>query len=389
MVSYKSHIAKLQMLIICILAISACTFGQTKICNLEQSPRTTGNVSYGPSNNWSTVNRILEQDDDHASVSLLAGQDSKYVRIREFAFLVPDYANIIGAKVTVVRKADASANMFDKSVRLTIDETAMGDEKANTSLAWTSSNTTVTYGDSLDDWGLGLTPSMVNNADFGVLVSVNRTTGSGSKKAYIDYLTLRITYEVPFSKACLESLPIDLISFQGKQSNSTNYLTWKTASEDNISHFVVQRSTDGINYNDISIVKANGGQKLNSYNFQDKNSAKGKAYYRLLYVDMQGVAANYGKIISLNSAVLNTNVYPNPYQEGNSLMLNLEQSDLVGPISLSIVNATGTAILNNTTIDSGLSQIDISNYLANQPNGMYNIQVSSLDGMQNLKLIKQ
>jgi hypothetical protein len=44
-------------------------------------------------------------------------------------------------------------------------------------------------------------------------------------------------------------------------------VTWRTGDETDVAHYVVQRSTDGRNYEDIATIAANG----NSFSYHDKD----------------------------------------------------------------------------------------------------------------------
>jgi hypothetical protein len=83
-------------------------------------------------------------------------------------------------------------------------------------------------------------------------------------------------------------------SFTGKLNNSNNRidLKWATTSEKNVSHFVIEKSTDGKNYSQVGIVFAYGNtSETMNYPFIDKNINAGQAgtiYYRLRSVDNDG-----------------------------------------------------------------------------------------------------
>ena len=89
----------------------------------------------------------------------------------------------------------------------------------------------------------------------------------------------------------LSVLPIELISFEGKEiSENTILLNWKTASEINNDYFNVERSTDGENYYSIGIVKGFGNSSQDhSYQLTDYDFGKAKInYYRLDQTDFDG-----------------------------------------------------------------------------------------------------
>lgn len=98
--------------------------------------------------------------------------------------------------------------------------------------------------------------------------------------------TVTLTYVAPVT------LPVSLVSFNAmlNENNKVN-LSWTTAMELNVSHFVVEKSTDGNNYSDAGIVFAvgNSSEKVN-YAFIDNlgNTQAKIIYYRLRSVDVDG-----------------------------------------------------------------------------------------------------
>ena len=96
-----------------------------------------------------------------------------------------------------------------------------------------------------------------------------------------------------FSLAPFTTLPVKLTAFNAVLNNSSKRvdLTWSTSSEINVSHFVVEKSTDGTNYKDAGVVFAYGSATEKAdYTLAD-NIANDQAkiiYYRLRSVDIDG-----------------------------------------------------------------------------------------------------
>ncbi|MBI5856473.1 MAG: hypothetical protein HZB42_02385 [Sphingobacteriales bacterium] len=88
-------------------------------------------------------------------------------------------------------------------------------------------------------------------------------------------------------------LPVKLISFNAilSQDQSKVNLTWTTAQEMNASHFIVERSIDGITFNEAGMVFAVGNtNEQQNYQYSDKiaNINSSIIYYRLRQVDVDG-----------------------------------------------------------------------------------------------------
>ncbi|MFC5284068.1 beta strand repeat-containing protein [Pedobacter alpinus] len=124
------------------------------------------------------------------------------------------------------------------------------------------------------------------------------------------------------------TLPVTLISFTAKAVNQTTVLNWKTTSEVNLSHYLVQRSNDGVSFETLSTISANNKVGVFNYGFIDKSPAFGANYYQLISVDIDGTevvskieAVNFGSVISLS-------VYPNP-TKGNVNIAGLTKGDVI------------------------------------------------------------
>ncbi len=98
---------------------------------------------------------------------------------------------------------------------------------------------------------------------------------------------------------CLVTLPLTLVHFSGTRQGNNIVLKWKTAEEVNTSHFIVERSTDGVHFTGIQQVKTSGVSAGN-YSAIDYQPQPGKLYYRLQMVDKDGKFTN-STIIAINS----------------------------------------------------------------------------------------
>ncbi len=109
-------------------------------------------------------------------------------------------------------------------------------------------------------------------------------------------------------------LPIELLSFNGTLHEKYNLLEWVTATEKNNDYFTVQRSFDGITFENIGTVKGAGNSNLPlNYSLKDNHPANGITYYQLMQTDFDGTTSKSG-IIALNRKNTNciVNAFPNP-----------------------------------------------------------------------------
>jgi hypothetical protein len=112
-------------------------------------------------------------------------------------------------------------------------------------------------------------------------------------------------------------LPVKLVQFAAAYQGSSVRVTWATASEQNSSHFLVQRSGDGISFADVQRVNAQGTTaQHHAYQHLDVAPLPGISYYRLRQVDTDG-SASYSPVVSVRAPAERVEapqlvVYPNP-----------------------------------------------------------------------------
>lgn len=155
------------------------------------------------------------------------------------------------------------------------------------------------------------------------------------------------------------SLPVELISFAAVELNSMIELKWSTASEINNAGFEVQRSKDGVQFENLQFVDGNGNsQEILEYNFIDKDAKLGESYfYRLRQIDFDG-KFEFSDIIkaSLNeNATVIGDIYPNPSESGQiNVDMNTEEE---GDWTISLLDLTGREIATEQrTITTGASK---------------------------------
>jgi len=173
-------------------------------------------------------------------------------------------------------------------------------------------------------------------------------------------------------------LPLRLISFTAKLANGKSNLKWVSENEINVSHFDVERSSDGNRFEKLTEITSKGG---GIYNMVDAAPLKGVNYYRLKMVDKDGkfTYSNIEVVKVLSNAGFGFNMYPNP----NKGILILEPSLLDKPVTISIFDQQGRMVLVKQI--TGITSINI-NQLAN---GVYTVKMIHNTDIKTAKLIKQ
>jgi hypothetical protein len=110
--------------------------------------------------------------------------------------------------------------------------------------------------------------------------------------------------------AACQALPVELISFTGKQLEKHNVLVWVTASEINNDYFEIERSANGVTFETIGIIKGANNKQQHQYEYRDEHPFVGINYYRLKQVDTDGKFAYSDIIILKNTHKGEVGVYP-------------------------------------------------------------------------------
>lgn len=101
------------------------------------------------------------------------------------------------------------------------------------------------------------------------------------------------------------ALPVELVSFEGKQLDRKNILEWQTASEVNSDIWEIEYSTDAVEWMLIGDVPGVGNTNSDTYyTFTHETYRKGIFnYYRIIQIDYDGMQKIYGPIAIDNRTV--------------------------------------------------------------------------------------
>jgi hypothetical protein len=126
-------------------------------------------------------------------------------------------------------------------------------------------------------------------------------------------------------------LPIKLLYFNAKKVGNDVVMNWATASEQNNDHFTVEKSTSGLDFEDIHQVLAAGfSQQLLKYTYTDKNVGSGKLYYRLRQNDFDGkyTHSSIVAVRTMETSINNGRIYPMPVMDEMYVNFNVADIDL-------------------------------------------------------------
>ena len=189
------------------------------------------------------------------------------------------------------------------------------------------------------------------------------------------------------------ALPVELIYFTAAPNNNNALLNWATASEENNAYFGIERSVDGVTFEQIGQVPGhvNSTTTIN-YEYTDPNISSYNVnvlYYRLKQVDQNG-EYKYSEIAAVN--VSNTlppfyiiSSYPNPFSDNFSVSF---YSPTPQPVKMSVYDVRG-ALVSEETIGAevGMNVYTIPNG-AGLAKGFYTMSISTRERDFGIKMLK-
>lgn len=178
-------------------------------------------------------------------------------------------------------------------------------------------------------------------------------------------------------------LPIKLSAFTAKEKDCDVVLNWEIAGADNFSHFTLERSNAGNDFQALATFKYEDGRY--AYRYIDAQPGASKWYYRLKLTDLDG-SYDYSSIAALNlghcAPVTDVvRLYPNPSTDRITLAcpISIAQVEIVslsGKLLYSYTPATGTTF----------QAIDLEHI----PPGIYLVRTTKANGAVDIqKLIKE
>ena len=176
-------------------------------------------------------------------------------------------------------------------------------------------------------------------------------------------------------------LPVALVYFDGEQVQNKIQTSWTTLTETNNNYFTVEKSSDGISFEEIGKVNGSGTTSIpHNYSFTDESPQPGANYYRLTQTDINGTKGIY-KIIAVEFSMP---AQPCDFSVYSSSPVNFTvqfpdcPADNSGNVSIDLIDVNGKIISNSLTQRNPnggfVSVIDKNNNLAP---GIYFVRITS------------
>lgn len=168
------------------------------------------------------------------------------------------------------------------------------------------------------------------------------------------------------------ALPVELVSFIGNCIDERSVmLTWKTASEQNSSKFILQRSVHGTQFSDVAIIAAAGYSNTpKTYTVTDSVMVSPDSYYRLIEVDWNGKQTIYPLIQVRCNETETLHIYSSP----QNIIVELNSS-IDKQVAVNVFEISGKQLYHeNKQVQTGFNKLNLE--LKKQlADGIYIIQV--------------
>ncbi len=181
------------------------------------------------------------------------------------------------------------------------------------------------------------------------------------------------------------SLPIELASFDVHTIERKIEVMWTTTSEFNNDFFSIQRSEDGIVYEDIAQITGSGfTTKPVNYSWIDDDPLFGRSYYRLKQTDFDGTSEIFEPIAVEATSLMDgkLTIASNPVNKGDKVrIITSANNDEV--LTITISDMLGNMILNDQFARAEY-EFHLNEYI---DSGIYYVTVSSINSIETARLV--
>lgn len=265
-----------------------------------------------------------------------------------------------------------NTTMFDYLVSATLPVITAGGGTGATALNFQQLQSTATGGGTQINW-YPCTQSSAKSACIPVTIANNSyimlrwsDADDSNNDHHMAIDNLQVAFDMT-GGTCAVFLPVELLYFKAVYNGAGVDLGWATASEKSNSHFTVERSRNGLDFEELLQVKSSStAPGKTDYQEEDPLPLAGIVYYRLKQTDHDGTVA-YSLIEAVEIHPKNgLRIFPNPSSSG-IVTVETMQGALI-----SVFNSLGQTVMEKYITDQPM-EID----LRESGKGIYTIVVNS------------
>ena len=185
-----------------------------------------------------------------------------------------------------------------------------------------------------------------------------------------------------FNMVAAGALPVTFESFYATRQSQDVQLTWVTSEEVNNAYYILERSIDGNNWKQITMVMGDGTTTTtNRYAYTDKNITAAVVYYRICQTDVNG-SQHYSAVRTVRSS--NDQPVANIYVSAKQTITIDFNSDVKNNVAIQVVNMNGQVVARQQYA-SAAYRLTMNVWNANT--GVYVVQVSDATGWKEVKKV--
>jgi hypothetical protein len=173
-------------------------------------------------------------------------------------------------------------------------------------------------------------------------------------------------------------LPATGLVLSTKLSQNIVSINWKTFSEQNTRHFIIERSFDNQHFNAVGNPTSAAGESVSTIYYSTIDNISGLTqenviYYRVLLVDLDG-HISYSNVVAVRlSANAGFSAWPNPFTSYIIINITTKKN---AEFNIKLIDPAGRTLQTNTQeVSKGVSQLSI-NGLNKLAAGVYLLEIS-------------
>ena len=220
--------------------------------------------------------------------------------------------------------------------------------------------------------------NLVDGPGTAYVESGNNITNGGSWSANVNWCAAGAGVGLVHAANCTSCflLPVELLSFEAAVTDGIVELDWQTATETSNSHFTIERSANGTDFEafmEVSSTSPAGGQ---SYTIQDPAPFYGVSWYRLSQTDYNGATTQLrtAAVLNNNTPVKRFQAFPNPF--GSSIKITTVGME-GAPVEISLTDLYGR-VISKETINHTADHAVYTLQAGDLPTGLYQVTISGV-----------
>lgn len=155
------------------------------------------------------------------------------------------------------------------------------------------------------------------------------------------------TLEIQSGCSCSDVLPVDIYYFRAETKNNYVELKWLVKNEKHLSHYRLEKSKDGLNFELLGNIPSENSMTEKLYTFVDDNPYEGISYYKLTVVNLNNEDEKY----ILRDVLVQYEYQPFTYEiKGDNIYFHFVNAEYSNSY-FQLVDISGKKILQISPID--------------------------------------